>query len=76
MKHRRSILSAAVATCLGMAVQAHAQDAQPADPQATDLDTVIVTGIRGSIEKALDAKRDAATHVEVVTAEDVEIGRC
>ena len=71
MKHRRSILSAAVATCLGMAVQAHAQDAQPADPQATDLDTVIVTGIRGSIEKALDAKRDAATHVEVVTAEDV-----
>ncbi len=71
MKYRRSILSATIVTCLGMAVHAQAQDAQSADTQATDLDTVVVTGIRGSIEKALDAKRDAATHVEVVTAEDV-----
>ena len=71
MNYRRSILSAAIVTCLGVAVQAHAQDAQPTGTQATDLDTVVVTGIRGSIEKALDAKRDAATHVEVVTAEDI-----
>ena len=71
MTYRRSILSAAIVTCLGVAVQAHAQDAQPTGTQATDLDTVVVTGIRGSIEKALDAKRDAATHVEVVTAEDI-----
>ena len=71
MTYRRSILSAAIVTCLGVAVQAHAQDAQPTGTQATDLDTVVVTGIRGSIEKALDAKRDAATHIEVVTAEDI-----
>lgn len=70
MTYRRSILSAAIVTCLGVAVHPHAQDAQPTGTQATDLDTVVVTGIRGSIEKALD-KRDAATHVEVVTAEDI-----
>ncbi|MEL1263245.1 TonB-dependent receptor [Pseudoxanthomonas putridarboris] len=72
MNYRRSILSAAIVTCLGVAVQAQAQaqDAAPA-PQATDLDTVIVTGIRGSMEKSLDTKREANSRVEVVTAEDV-----
>ena len=41
MTYRRSILSAAIVTCLGVAVQAHAQDAQPTGTQATDLDTVV-----------------------------------
>ena len=31
----------------------------------------MVTGIRGSVEKSLDVKRDAKAHVEVVTAEDI-----
>ena len=71
MKYRTSILSASIAAGLAFSMQVNAQDAAPADTAATDLDTVVVTGIRGSIEKALDAKRDAATHVEVVTAEDI-----
>ena len=71
MTYRRSILSAAIVTCLGVAVQAHAQDAQPTGTQATDLDTVVVTGIRGSVEKSLDVKREAKSHVEVITAEDI-----
>src|SRR5690606_29080523 len=82
MKYRRSMLSAAIAMSIGFAASAQAQDASEQDPatqdaeaarsgQATDLDTIVVTGIRGSIEKALDAKRNASTHVEVVTAEDV-----
>lgn len=71
MNYRRSILSAAIVTCLGVAVQAHAQDAQPTGTQATDLDTVVVTGIRGSVEKSLDVKREAKSHVEVITAEDI-----
>jgi len=33
--------------------------------------TVTVTGIRGSVQKSLDSKREAATHVEVVSAEDI-----
>ena len=31
----------------------------------------MVTGIRGSVEKSLDVKRDSKAHVEVVTAEDI-----
>jgi len=64
--HRKTLLSAAIVSCL--AFSAHAQEAQP---QATDLDTVTVTGIRGSMEKSLDTKREANARVEVVTAEDV-----
>ncbi|WP_372017568.1 TonB-dependent receptor, partial [Pseudoxanthomonas sp. 10H] len=69
---RKSVLSAAIVTCLGFAVQVQAQDAAPAtEPTATELDTVTVVGIRGSLKQALDAKRDADNIVDVVTAEDV-----
>ncbi len=72
MKLRKSVLSAAIVLGLG-AAQAHAQDAangQSADTPK-DLDKVVVTGIRGSVEKSLDVKRDAKAHVEVVSAEDI-----
>ncbi|HZV37133.1 MAG TPA: TonB-dependent receptor [Pseudoxanthomonas sp.] len=72
MKYRKSLLSVAIATGLVVSMHAQAQDAAPQQQaQATDLDAVTVTGIRGSIEKALDVKRDAKSHVEVVTAEDI-----
>jgi len=79
MKHRKSVLSAAIVTCLAFAGQVHAQDANanadataaPATDQATDLDTVTVVGIRGSVERSLDTKREANSRVEVVTAEDI-----
>ena len=52
-----------------------AQDTSAADaPKAGEskvLDTVVVAGIRGSIEKSLATKRDAKSHVEVITAEDI-----
>ncbi|WP_447901201.1 TonB-dependent receptor [Stenotrophomonas sepilia] len=66
MNTRKTLLSAAIVSCI--AFSAHAQQAAPT---ATDLDTVTVTGIRGSMEKSLDTKRDANARVEVVTAEDV-----
>lgn len=65
MKHRKSLLSVAVAAGIALSMQAQAQD------KATELDTVIVTGIRGSMEKSLDTKRESRSHVEVVTAEDI-----
>ncbi len=65
MNTRTSLLSAAIVSCL--AFSAHAQQAQ----SATDLDTITVTGIRGSMEKSLDTKREANARLEVVTAEDV-----
>jgi len=64
--HRKTLLSAAIISCI-----AFSANAQQASTQATDLDTVTVTGIRGSMEKSLDTKREANARVEVVTAEDV-----
>ncbi|MGZ0028303.1 TonB-dependent receptor [Stenotrophomonas sp. AG209] len=66
MNTRKTLLSAAIVSCI--VFSAHAQQAAPT---ATDLDTVTVTGIRGSMEKSLDTKREANARVEVVTAEDV-----
>ncbi len=80
MNYKQSILSAAIVASLGFAAQLHAQETATAPaPQAstnaaqdaTDLDTVTVVGIRGSMEKSLDTKRNADARVEVVTAEDV-----
>ena len=56
---------------------ADAQDAVAAPAEATapgeekKLGTVVVSGIRASIEQSLDAKKEANTHVEVITAEDI-----
>ncbi len=73
MRHRKSMLSTAIAMCLGVAVQAHAQEApaQPADEAAVELDRVVVTGIRASLQQALDTKRNSDAIIDVITAEDV-----
>ena len=70
-----------IATAVGIALlalggSAHAQAAaadKPADKKAepAQMDTVVVTGYRSSIEKSLDQKRNANAIVEVVNAEDV-----
>jgi iron complex outermembrane receptor protein len=83
MKLNRTLLSAAIVASLGLTAQVGAQEPPPAQGSETDaaqasrkakpeeLDQVVVYGIRGSMEQSLDAKRDAASHVEVVTAEDI-----
>ncbi|KRG67011.1 TonB-dependent receptor [Pseudoxanthomonas dokdonensis] len=73
MNHRKSALTVAIMTGLAFSVQLHAQEASTSttSTEATDLDTVVVTGIRGSVEKSLDTKRNADARLEVVTAEDV-----
>ena len=76
MKHRKSVLSATIVACLGFAVQAQAQDAaaaaeKPATQETTELDGVVVVGIRSSLKQSLDAKRDADAIIDVITAEDV-----
>ncbi|MFT3763647.1 MAG: TonB-dependent receptor [Pseudoxanthomonas sp.] len=71
MNHKKTLLSAAIMASLCLAAQAGAQEAAQQPTNAQDLDTIVVTGIRGSIERALDVKRDAQSHVEVVTAEDI-----
>ncbi|WP_449446883.1 TonB-dependent receptor [Thermomonas brevis] len=71
MQVRKNVLTLSIVAVLGMAGTAHAQDQTPAGQKAKDLDTVVVTGIRGAQEKSLDTKRDANARIEVVTAEDV-----
>ncbi|MFC0252434.1 TonB-dependent receptor [Massilia consociata] len=65
---RQKPLAAAVSMAVWSlaAVPAMAQDAP-----AGQIQTVEVTGIRASMAKSLAVKRDAATNVEVITAEDV-----
>jgi iron complex outermembrane receptor protein len=73
---RRSAMALAIAAFLS--ANAHAQEATAATADAEqdsedvkEFDAVIVTGIRGSIYRAQDIKRDADTFVDSVTAEDI-----
>jgi len=68
MKTRKTLLSAAIVTSLAFSAQA-----QQAAPQqtATDLDTVTVVGIRASLERSLDTKRNNVNISEAITAEDI-----
>lgn len=54
---------------MSLAFAAQAQD--NGDPQATDLDAVQVVGIRASLEKSLDTKRNNTGISEAITAEDI-----
>ena len=68
---RRSAIALGIATML--AATAHAQEA-PAEPEAdtpVELDQVVVSGIRGSVLRAQDIKREANTFVDSVTALDI-----
>jgi iron complex outermembrane receptor protein len=75
MKIRKSVLSASIVMALGLAGNAVAQDAAPPpapqDQDATELDRIVVKGIRGAIEQSLQTKRDDVTRVEVITSEDI-----
>ena len=71
MKHRKSLLSVAVATGIAFSMQVHAQDAAPQSTEAAELDTVVVTGLRLSLQKSLETKRNADAIVDAITAEDI-----
>ena len=71
------IAAAAAVVFAGAAAPAFAQSAAAPARSAsapltdTDMQHVEVTGIRASLQQSLSQKRNAATHVEVITAEDV-----
>ena len=70
---RRSALALGIALLIAgpaMAQDAPNQDAADKE-KATDLDKVVVTGIRGAVQKAQDIKRDSDTFVDSVTALDI-----
>ena len=82
---KRNLLSVALASATMMlAAQAHAQSTASSDQDAQetaaekrkaedakDLETIVVTGIRGGIERAIDTKKNATSIVEAVSAEDI-----
>src|SRR5210317_764663 len=74
MKLKKStVLSAAIAIALFANVDmVWSQDAVPENENNEGvLEEVIVTGIRGSLQRSLDAKRDSESHVDVISSEDI-----
>ncbi|MEP6898125.1 MAG: TonB-dependent receptor plug domain-containing protein, partial [Rhodanobacter sp.] len=81
MNYRKTLLATSIVTSLCLSGALFAQDAtqtdttapasQPTKKDAKNLGTVMVTGIRDSEAESLALKKDAASHVEIVTAEDI-----
>ncbi|KAF1722771.1 TonB-dependent receptor [Pseudoxanthomonas wuyuanensis] len=68
MKYRKSALSAAIVASI--AFSAHAQEAG-SQGDATQLDTITVTGYRASLERSQIVKRSANAIVDAISAEDI-----
>jgi iron complex outermembrane receptor protein len=60
------LVSASIAAVVSMACAGQAFAQEP-----TELTEIVVTGIRGSLQKALDAKREAGQIVDGISAEDI-----
>jgi iron complex outermembrane receptor protein len=63
---------ASTSTLLALSVTASvaAQESTTA-PATTELEEIVVTGIRGSLQRSLDIKREASGVVDVITSEDI-----
>ncbi|MDT8757719.1 TonB-dependent receptor [Sphingomonas psychrotolerans] len=53
------------------ATQDQAADSQPTGLTEAQQDEIVVTGIRGSLQRNLDAKREASGVVDVISSEDI-----
>lgn len=75
MRHSAILLSSALVTgSMLLAMPAQAQDALPAqgnDSAAPAGNEIVVTGIRASLSRAADIKRNAAQVVESIVAQDI-----
>ena len=70
MRFKPTPIASAVAFALsGMALQAHGQTPPPS--KKADVETITVTGIRASLERSIETKRNADSVIEVITADDV-----
>jgi iron complex outermembrane recepter protein len=68
IQYERSSLALAIALALGSTSIAYA-DAQ--DAQTEELDEVVVTGFRGSLNTALAQKREETAAIDVIASEDI-----
>jgi len=71
----RLLATSALITALGMAAPALAQTAPAQAPQtddgATQVEEVVVTGFRASVERAIAIKRNSNDMVDTIVAEDI-----
>jgi TonB-dependent receptor len=63
----RSASALAIAACFGSATIVHAQEAAQ---EGTETE-IVVTGVRASLEAAMDLKRDSTGVVDAISAEDI-----
>ncbi|HLA73143.1 MAG TPA: TonB-dependent receptor [Steroidobacteraceae bacterium] len=68
-RYSKTLVAAAVSLALGQ--YAGAQDAQANPSGGEEVETVLVTGIRASLGKSLEVKRQSTAVVDVINAEDV-----
>jgi iron complex outermembrane receptor protein len=67
-----SVSGAAIATAvLSSAGAASAQDARPAAQAPNEVQEVVVTGFRSSLQRAIDIKRNRDIEVDTILAEDI-----
>ena len=57
--------------CATAAAQQAASPPPTGAPQASELQEIVVTGYRASVQSSLDAKREAIQPIETITAEDI-----
>ncbi len=63
---KRCLLAASISSCMFASAGSYAQNSDEAA-----IEEVVITGIRSSIATSISTKRDAATIVEAITAEDI-----
>ncbi|MDZ4319945.1 MAG: TonB-dependent receptor plug domain-containing protein, partial [Phenylobacterium sp.] len=69
---RKSLIAASVSGLAIMAASAAmAQSGAQSQQDVTEVDEVVVTGIRASLQQSLETKRSSNSIIDVVTAEDV-----
>jgi TonB-dependent receptor len=68
---RHNKLSVAIAAILAAAPVAQTYAQERTSPGSDEIEEVIVSGLRGSLEAAMDIKRDAVGVVDAISAEDI-----
>lgn len=67
--YKKTLLASAVVAAMTAQIASAQEQAAPAQDQ--QVEEVVVTGIRASLSKALDIKRDSSQIVEAIVAEDI-----
>ena len=68
---RFSLIALGVAAALGSSAAVHAADAAASDEQGQEIDEVVVTGFRASLQNSVADKREKINFTDSIFAEDI-----